>query len=83
MAYAYPLNYVFDVAVDGQYAYLAAAGAGLLVVGISDPAHPTEMGTYDTVGYAYGVDVAENMVFIADGWEGLRVVNASDPAHPV
>ncbi len=52
------MNYAFDVAVSGDHAYVAAAGAGLLVADVSDPAHPVEVGSLDTPGYAQGVTVA-------------------------
>jgi parallel beta-helix repeat protein len=76
------MNYAFDVAIAGSRVYIAAAGAGLLVVDVSDPAHLVEIGFLDTPGYAYGVAVAGNTVYVADGWEGLRIVNVADPAHP-
>jgi hypothetical protein len=74
-------THFFDVAVDGQYAYLAAAGSGLLVVDISDPVHPAEVGSYDTPGYSYGIGKAGDMVYIADGWGGVRVVGVGNPAQ--
>ena len=78
-----PFSYfVEDVAVSGKFAYVAAGGAGLRVVDISDPSHPTEVGAWDSSGYAEGVAVAGNIVYLADGPYGLRVVDVSNPAQP-
>jgi len=74
--------FVEDVAVSGDLAYVAAGGSGLRVVDISDPFHPTELGAWDSRGYAEGVAVAGNIVYLADGPYGLRVVDVSNPAMP-
>lgn len=89
---AYDMNYAFEVAVTDPsglrdpkgltFAYIAAAGAGLLVVDVSNPAHPLEVGMLDTPGYAYGVAVSGTLAYIADGWEGIRLVNVSNPIAP-
>ena len=36
---------------DGTKAYVAAYEVGLVIVDISDPAHPTELDSYDTAGW--------------------------------
>ncbi len=82
---AYDMNYAFEVAVSGNHAYIAAAGAGLLVADVSDPAHPVEVGTLDTPGYAYGVTgdrEGRPYVYVAGVQAGLRVVDVSAPMHP-
>jgi parallel beta-helix repeat protein len=75
--------FVEDIAVSGSRACVAAGGAGLRVVDVSDPANPVEIGVWDSPGYAEGVAVAGNTVYLADGPYGLRVVDVSEPAHPV
>ncbi|MBI2918848.1 MAG: hypothetical protein HYY01_12770 [Chloroflexi bacterium] len=74
--------YVEDVAVVGNTAFVAAGGAGIYIVGISDPAHPAVIGSYDTPGYAESVVVAAEYAYVADGPAGLRVVDIGDLAHP-
>ena len=74
---------VYGVVVTGGYAYVANADGGLRIVNVIDPAHPTEVGFYDTPGYAHGVVVAGTYAYVADYHGGLRIVNVSDPAHPV
>lgn len=75
-------HFVEDVMVSGTVAYVAAGGAGLRVLDVADPAHPIEIGSWDSPGYAEGVAVAGSTVYLADGPYGLRVVDVSDPAHP-
>ncbi|HCP31912.1 TPA: hypothetical protein DIT45_01465, partial [Candidatus Acetothermia bacterium] len=72
---------VQDVAVVGNYAYLAVEGDGLHIIDVSDLANPTEIGSYDTSGYIYGVAMAGGCAYVADG--GLRIIDVSDPASPL
>ena len=71
-----------DIVMTEDYAYVADGNAGLRVVNISTPSNPTEMGDYDTPGYAYGVAVTGGYAYVADGNAGLRVVNISTPSNP-
>jgi len=73
---------VQDVYVSGDYAYVAAGEGGLRVVDVSTPTNPTEVGCYDTPGYANSVAVSGSYAYVADWYAGLRVVDVSDPAHP-
>jgi hypothetical protein len=41
---------------------------------VSDPAHPTEVGFYDTPGDACGVAMARNYACVADYDAGLRII---------
>ena len=75
-------GYARDVAVAGNYAYVAAEYDGLRVINVTDPAAPSEAGFHDTAGYAQGVAVAGNYAYVADGYDGLRIINVSDPAAP-
>ena len=71
-----------DVAVQGDYAYVAAEAA-FTVIDISDPAFPAQVGSWDTPGIAFGVAAAGAYAYVADAEEGLRVIDISDPAAPV
>ncbi|RME92941.1 MAG: hypothetical protein D6766_09140, partial [Verrucomicrobia bacterium] len=72
-----------SVQVVGQTAYVAVGGGGLLIVDVSDPAHPTRLGGHDTDGIALDVALSGNRAFVADGPAGVVVLDVSDPAHPV
>src|SRR6185369_2637725 len=45
------------VAIDGTLAYLAAGEAGLVIVDISDPAHPRILSRLSNIGTVYDVAV--------------------------
>jgi len=71
----------FDVAVKGDYAYIADGCGGLQTIDI----RPDKIGTewvnqYDASGFAYAVDVYKDYAYIADGEGGLRIVDANDPS---
>ncbi|TAN46355.1 MAG: hypothetical protein EPN21_20685, partial [Methylococcaceae bacterium] len=68
-----------DVAISGNYAYVADNSAGLQVINISTPASPTLEGSYDTWS-AGGVAVSGNYAYVGDASDGLRVINISTPA---
>ncbi|MGA1875712.1 MAG: MopE-related protein [bacterium] len=69
--------------VVGDYAYLAAGEAGLLILDISDPEHPMIKGSFDTPGEAQAVYVRGDYAFLADWDEGLEIIDVSDPENPV
>jgi hypothetical protein len=55
---------VYDVEVAGNYAYVATGG-GLRIVSVLDPAHPAEVGYYNTSRGASGVAVSGNYTYLA------------------
>jgi hypothetical protein len=70
------------VDVQGHYAYVGV-GLRLVVLDVSDPAAPTEVGC--TTPFPYFVEdtvVSGTLAYVAAGGAGLRVVDVSDPAHP-
>jgi hypothetical protein len=71
-----------DVAVAGNYAYVAAQSAGLQVIDVSNPADPQRVGGYATGVYAEDVAVSGNFAYVAAGFGGLEVIDVSDPANP-
>jgi parallel beta-helix repeat protein len=74
---------VTDIAVSGTIAYVAAGGAGLRVVDVTDPERPVEVGAWESRGYAEGVAVAGATAYLADGPYGLRAIDVSKPSRPV
>jgi hypothetical protein len=72
-----------EVAVAGNYAYVADWEGGLRVVNISNPASPFEVGFCDTPENAYTVAVSGNYAYVADYTPRLRVINITNPAAPV
>ena len=72
---------VRDIALLGQYAYVANGDAGLQVVDISDPAAPGIKGFYATPGWAYGITILGGKAYVAEG-AGLDILDLSNPTFP-
>jgi len=76
------LGVVENVAVSGNYVYVAAGGAGLLVIDVSSPVAPVQVGAYQTY-YAADVAVSGSYVCLVGGeLPGFQVLDVSDPASP-
>ncbi|MBI4325006.1 MAG: hypothetical protein HY674_07045 [Chloroflexi bacterium] len=75
-----------DVAVQGQYAYVAAGEGGLIIVDVSDPTHLIAVGGFDRGDSDYhffkGIAVSGDYAYAADGALGLQVIDVSNPANP-
>ena len=72
----------WDVAISGDYAYVADYRAGLSVISIADPMHPDTVGRCDSLGRAFGVTAREGYAYVADVDSGLWVISVADPTHP-
>ena len=65
---------VEGVTVSGDYAYVADYKEGLRVIDVSDPTSPTEVGYYNTPGYAEDVAVSGDYAYVADGGGGIFIL---------
>lgn len=76
-------SYVSGVIVEGNWAYVAAAGAGLAVYDVSDPANPVLQGMADTPYACRDVAIDGDYAYVAD-WHspGFCVIDVSDPSSP-
>ncbi|MEZ6121774.1 MAG: hypothetical protein R3C49_01210 [Planctomycetaceae bacterium] len=63
----------------GGTAYVADY-SGLRVLDVSDPANITELGFFDTPGFALSVQVIGGTAYVADLASGLRVLDVGAPA---
>ncbi len=78
----------FDIAVQGNYAYVTTGGGGLRIVDISNPSLPSGVGYFNSTlsnGSILGIAVAGNQAYITDCSEdekSFRVINISNPASP-
>ena len=70
------------VAVSDSFAYLAA-GPGLWILDITNPAAPSEVCFHETGVFAMDVTVDGNHAYTAEGLDGLRIIDITDPAAPV
>lgn len=71
------LAYVVDLDFSG-------VNNGLRIIDVSDPAAPTQVGSYSAGGgcWTWGVAVVGNYAYIANFGCGLRIVDVSDPTAP-
>jgi len=77
-------GYGEDVAVAGDYAYVADGWAGLQVVDISDPIAPIVVGVTDMPEFASDVALYAHYAVLAESDTGrLHVIDVADPAAPV
>ena len=86
-----------DIALDGDYAYIADGWGSLRIFDVSSPASPIEVGFIypDYYRYARGIEVVGNYAYVAsardwtvkhpivDSKPGLSIVDISDPTTPV
>ena len=72
-----------NVDVSGNYAYVAAGGAGLQIVNVTNRTAPVIVGSMAVPGNANDVEILGNLAFIAAGPSGLQIVDVSNPASPV
>ncbi|MEE9441935.1 MAG: dockerin type I domain-containing protein [candidate division Zixibacteria bacterium] len=75
-----------DVFMVGKLAYLATGSNGLIILDLTDPAHPVEIGKFDIFDehlWARRVYVSGNYAYIVHGnRDGYTIVDISDPTNP-
>jgi hypothetical protein len=70
-----------DVAISGNYAYVAYGVDGLRIVDISNPYFPYEVGFWDIPDNARGVAVSDSYAYVA-AISGLRIIDITNPFSP-
>lgn len=80
-----PQGYTLDVdgEADDGIAYFVVGTKGLVVLDVSDPGRPREIGGHTTRGYAQAIAVAGEIAYIAGRGDGIVLIDVSDPTHPV
>ena len=73
--------YGLGVTVLDDYFAIAAAADGLVIMDLSTPGTPAEIGVVKTPGSAAAVDGTQDFTFIAE-FDGLRILDTSNPARP-
>ncbi len=63
-----------EVAVSGDYAYIAMSSGGLVVVDISDTTAPYVLSSLVTDGSSWDVAVNDNYAYLADESGGLKII---------
>lgn len=77
-----PYN-IYQISLQGNYAYIAAGEAGVHVIDISSPQHPVEIGSYTSPAPARRITLAGSYAYVAASHAGMRVLDISQPSQPV
>src|SRR5579859_1135215 len=72
-----------NVALSGNYAYLANGSDGLRIYDISNPTNPFSAGHINSGASAFAVVIATNHAYVANFDDGLRIYDVSNPTNPV
>ncbi|GEM_PF-1061375 len=75
-------TYAQEVAVAGEYAYVANGADGFLIVDISNAGLPGPIATANTTGEATAVAISGGVACVADSWSGLHVFDVSHSSQP-
>ena len=75
-------GYANMVAVNGNYAYIAAGSTGLQVVDVSNRSQPKVVASQATPGNADDIEVVGTLAFISDDSAGLQIIDISNPLKP-
>jgi hypothetical protein len=73
-------EYLMDMDISGDHAFVAAREGGMRIINISDVTSPYEVGFWDSVGLS--VSVRGNMAYVAALFDGLLAVDVSDVRAP-
>lgn len=80
-------GYGYGVDVEGDFAYVIdhadSNPGGLVIIDVSDPNNPVELGSYYDSGIPWVVDVEDQIAYLGSMQNGLEIVNVSNPSSPV
>jgi hypothetical protein len=71
------------VDVNGNTAFVAAGGAGLQVVDVTDRIKPVIVGSMALPGNANDVKLLANVAYVAAGSGGVHIIDVTSPLSPV
>jgi hypothetical protein len=76
-------DFVVDLAIAGDFAYVATWERGLTIVDLADLANPRAAGRFTSPGSVENVTVKEELAYVTGGGEnGLLVIDMADPGAP-
>ncbi|MBN1295006.1 MAG: T9SS type A sorting domain-containing protein [Candidatus Latescibacteria bacterium] len=73
----------YDVAINGNRAYIANGSNGLLVLNIETKTAPFPIGNFNAYGNLTSVSVSNKIMYVTDSTYGLRIFNVNNPVSPV
>lgn len=71
-------GYGYDIAVKGNYAYIAGGEAGIIVMDVSKPAAPKWVARYGSDGKIVNLHLESHYLYAADTEKGLIVMDISN-----
>lgn len=71
-----------DIAVNGDWGFIASNHGGVAVLDLSTPGVPMVAGTITDISYAFGVLPVGNLLYVTTGAQ-LKVYDISSPGSPV
>jgi hypothetical protein len=85
LAAVHPRGRIQALALQDEYVYLAVDGEGMIVVDLSDWAHPSIVGSYhpDNNGNVKDIVVHEDIACLIGGAYGVKVIDVSSKDDPV
>jgi hypothetical protein len=76
------VDFARDVAVAGDYAYIANDDAGLRILDVADAANPVEVGSCEAPMNAWAVAVLNDYAYVGHRQGKMQVIDVSDPTSP-
>jgi hypothetical protein len=74
-------DFIKDIALSDNYAYVTTESSGLKIVDISNTAHPSIIAQYtSSPGSAKGIAIRDTLAYI--GYYYFQILNIADPLHP-
>jgi hypothetical protein len=75
-------QFVNDVTISGDFAFVAAYDQGLYIINISNPAAPILAGTFSTLHPAYSLTLCGNNLFVSEFEGGFEILSLINPLNP-
>ncbi len=75
-----PVFYPTDLALQGNYLYVANEVGSLRVFDVSDPTNPVVVSNTSTFGDE--IEIYQNYTFISKSYVGMNIFDISDPLNP-
>jgi hypothetical protein len=75
-------GYLTSIAVASNKVFVTKLDSGLVIIDVSDPRNPVEVGRYRTGGYVLDFATRDNIGYLALADSGMIILNVSDPANP-
>jgi len=75
-------DWAWDVAVSGNYAYVADDESGIQIINISNIAEPFLVGTYVNVR-TFDVAEQEGYLYVPAFYDGLKIIRVWNPSDPI